>query len=116
MDYLILDPIFPPRNITCIGTWSVLTLNQSKRLAQLLQELENYRLDILGLFESIGERRGIQGTVGPFASPEYLNGNHERMISFWVCNGLCVGNKYFQHRRIHKKTWISPDAGILKRH
>ncbi|KIH60609.1 hypothetical protein ANCDUO_09135 [Ancylostoma duodenale] len=151
---LILDPIFSRRNITRIRTSNVRTINQTGRLAQLLQEFDNYRLDILGLsevrwtgsgcFNSAnktilfsgyegrhergvgfvlnkraakalvgwkplrGDRHGIERTVGPFASPGHLSDNGERLISFCACNVLCVGNTYFQHKRIHKKTWISP--------
>ncbi|KIH68286.1 hypothetical protein ANCDUO_01384 [Ancylostoma duodenale] len=53
------------------------------------------------------DRHGIEGTVGPFASSEHLRDNGERLISFCDCNDLYVGNTYFQHRRIHKKTWIT---------
>ncbi|VDL82776.1 unnamed protein product [Nippostrongylus brasiliensis] len=48
---LFLDSFFSPKNITRIGTWNIRTLHQTGRLAQLLQEFENYNLDILGISE-----------------------------------------------------------------
>ena len=50
-DGLILGSVFSPKNTTFIGTWNVRTLNQTGRLAQLLREFDNYRLDILGISE-----------------------------------------------------------------
>ena len=29
---------------------------------------------------------------------------------FFNTNGICVGNTYFKHKLIHKKTWWSPDV------
>jgi hypothetical protein len=31
---------------------------------------------------------------------------------FCNANGLCVGNTYFAHKSIHKKTWWSPDGSV----
>ncbi|EYC02892.1 hypothetical protein Y032_0097g3001 [Ancylostoma ceylanicum] len=42
-----------------------------------------------------GDRHGIERTFGPSASSGHISDN---------------GNTYFQHRRIHKKTWNSPDG------
>ncbi|VDO82783.1 unnamed protein product [Heligmosomoides polygyrus] len=48
---LILDSVFSPKNITHIGTWNIRTLDQTGRLAQLLQEFDVYGLDILRISE-----------------------------------------------------------------
>uniref|UniRef100_A0A7I5E8S3 Reverse transcriptase domain-containing protein n=1 Tax=Haemonchus contortus TaxID=6289 RepID=A0A7I5E8S3_HAECO len=70
---------------------------------------------VLGDFNAkiIGNRCGFESTVGPFASSEELSNNGERLISFCDHNELCIGNTYFQHRQIHKKTWRSPDGRTL---
>lgn len=43
--------IFDAKELTKIGTWNVRTLYQCGRLAQLLREMERYRMDILGISE-----------------------------------------------------------------
>uniref|UniRef100_A0A7I4YL78 Endo/exonuclease/phosphatase domain-containing protein n=1 Tax=Haemonchus contortus TaxID=6289 RepID=A0A7I4YL78_HAECO len=60
-------------------------------------------------------RCGFESTVGPFASSKELSNNGERLISFCDHNELCIGNTYFQHRQIHKKTWRSPDGRTLNK-
>lgn len=47
---LLAQPI-AYRTRTRIGTWNVRTLAEPSRLAQACREMENYRLDILGLSE-----------------------------------------------------------------
>lgn len=34
----------------------------------------------------------------------------DRLLFFCNVNGLCVGNSFFKHKNIHKKTWRSPDG------
>ena len=36
-----------------------------------------------------------------------------RVISFCAVNGLTIGNTFFQHKLVHKKTWRSPDGMAL---
>ena len=31
---------------------------------------------------------------------------------FCNANGICVGNTYFKHKLIHKKTWESPNGDV----
>ncbi|KIH59885.1 hypothetical protein ANCDUO_09875 [Ancylostoma duodenale] len=71
--------------------------------------------DFYGLFQdTIDEapRRDLKIVLGDFNAQlgEHLSDNGEQLISFCDCNDPCVGNTYFQHRRIYKKTWISPDG------
>uniref|UniRef100_A0A914URD9 Reverse transcriptase domain-containing protein n=1 Tax=Plectus sambesii TaxID=2011161 RepID=A0A914URD9_9BILA len=56
------------------------------------------------------ERHGFEKTIGPFASSARLTDNGERLVSFCEINDLCVGNTFFQHKLIHKKTWRSPNG------
>ncbi|EPB74122.1 hypothetical protein ANCCEY_06793 [Ancylostoma ceylanicum] len=127
-DSLTLDPIFSPRNITRIGTWNVRALIRHTviqvyartddtdddvkndfygRLQDIIDEVPRRDLKIvLGDFNAQlgGDRHGIERTVGPFASSGHIGDNGERLVFFCDCNNLCVGNTYFQYRRIHKKT------------
>ena len=41
-----------PNMKTRIGTWNVRTLHQTGKLSQVVNEFDNYRLDLLGLCET----------------------------------------------------------------
>ncbi|KAL6727028.1 hypothetical protein Aduo_008943 [Ancylostoma duodenale] len=81
-DSLILDPIFSPRNITRIGTWNVRPLNQIEHLAQLLQEFDNYRLDILGLSEVRWMGSGCFNSANKAILFSGCDGRRERGVGF----------------------------------
>ena len=55
-------------------------------------------------------RQGIEHVIGPHATSCKTNDNGERLILFCSMNNLCIGNTYFAHKSIHKKTWRSPDG------
>ena len=57
-------------------------------------------------------RQGIEHVIGPHATSCKTNDNGERLILFRSMNNLCIGNTYFAHKSIHKKTWRSPDGRI----
>lgn len=38
-----------------------------------------------------------------------MNENGERLANFCAFNKLVTGGTLFQHKRIHKATWVSPD-------
>ncbi|VDO92783.1 unnamed protein product [Heligmosomoides polygyrus] len=57
-----------------------------------------------------GDPAGLEKAVGPFTSASDTNEHGSRLITFCSYNNLCIGNTYFQHRRIHKATWSSPDG------
>ncbi|KAG7501680.1 hypothetical protein JOB18_004705 [Solea senegalensis] len=91
-------------------------------MAQLLREFDEYQLNILGISEmrwtgsgklcSDGKtvlcsghednRQGFDSVVGPTARK--TSNNEERLLLFCNINSLNVGNTYFQHKMIHKKT------------
>lgn len=78
------------------------------QLQDIFNDIPNYDLKILiGDFNAQlgGDRLGLKTVVGSHASSTHLSDNGERLVSFCEQNGLCVGNPYFQHREIHKKTW-----------
>ena len=47
----IKSSILDAKHITKIGSWNVQTLYQSGKLAQVIREFNNYKLNILGLSE-----------------------------------------------------------------
>ncbi|XP_019618826.1 PREDICTED: uncharacterized protein LOC109465826 [Branchiostoma belcheri] len=55
-------------------------------------------------------RQGFDGVVGPFGTAQKTSDNGERLLLFCNINSLNIGNTYFQHKVIHKKTWRSPNG------
>ena len=53
-------------------------------------------------------RQGLEHVIGPHGSGTQTNNNGERFILFNSLNNMCIGNTYFNHKNIHKKTWRSP--------
>ena len=87
-----------------------------EQLQDVMNEVPNYDMKILmGDFNAqISDARdGFQNVIGPFGSARIANNNGERLISFCSINGMCVGNTLFQHKRIHKNTWRSPNGSVF---
>ncbi|XP_051916104.1 craniofacial development protein 2-like [Hippocampus zosterae] len=57
------------------------------------------------------DRRGLNATVGPHGFASSTNDNGERLLMLTSTNGLSIGNTFFEHKRIHKVTWVSPGGG-----
>ena len=57
-------------------------------------------------------RQGLEHVIGPHSSAQQTNDNGERLPMFCNSNGICIGNKYFKCKLIHKKTWQSPDGTV----
>ncbi|XP_055866667.1 craniofacial development protein 2-like [Biomphalaria glabrata] len=55
-------------------------------------------------------RTGFEYVMGPYGSAENISDNGERLISLCASNSLSIGNTYFKHKQIHKKTWRSPNG------
>uniref|UniRef100_A0A2C9LV99 Endonuclease/exonuclease/phosphatase domain-containing protein n=1 Tax=Biomphalaria glabrata TaxID=6526 RepID=A0A2C9LV99_BIOGL len=49
-------------------------------------------------------RTGFEYIMGPYGSAENISDNGERLISLCASNSLSIGNTYFKHKQIHKKT------------
>ena len=54
-------------------------------------------------------RQGIEHVIGSHATARRTNDNGERLVLFCSINNFCIGNTYFAHKNIHKKTWRSSD-------
>lgn len=47
---------------------------------------------------------------GKLSKHENTNNNGHRLIDFVSDKGMCIVSTCFQHREIHKETWVSPDG------
>ncbi|XP_013771510.1 craniofacial development protein 2-like [Pundamilia nyererei] len=80
-------------------------------LQMVLDEVHRHDIVILmcDFNAEIGpDRNGFEQMIGPHGSAANTNDNGLRLTSFCAANNLCVGNSYFHHKQIHKKTWKSP--------
>ena len=59
------------------------------------------------------DRQGLEQVIDPHVTATQTNDNGDRLLFFCNTNGLCIGNTYFVHKTIHRKTWRSLD-GVTK--
>jgi len=57
----------------------------------------------------IGKEKGYQSVTGKNTLHDVSNQNGEMVCNFPIENNLTVMSTQFQHKTIHKGTWISPD-------
>ena len=57
-------------------------------------------------------RQELEHVIGPHGRVQQTNDNGARLLIFCNSNGICIGNTYFKHKLIHKKTWRSPDGTV----
>ena len=55
-----------------------------------------------------GDNTGYEGTMGKQGMGE-MNDNGERFADLCATTNLAIGGSFFQHKSIHKATWVSPD-------
>lgn len=67
---------------------------------------------ILGDFNAkVGrETDPFSGAIGAHSLHEECNDNGMRLATFALGNSMVIGGTLFQHRNIHKETWMSPDG------
>ena len=54
------------------------------------------------------ENMGFEDCMGKMGIGNKMSENGIRFGSFCLANGLVIGDTFFQHRDIHKTTWVSP--------
>lgn len=87
--------------------------NFYEQLQNVFDDVPNHELKVLiGDFNAqlSRDRRGLKSVIGAYMSSDHLSDNGEWLMSFCEHNGLCVGNTYFQHWRIHQNAWHSTDV------
>jgi len=57
----------------------------------------------------VGKELGLAPNVVKYSVHEETNNNGWRMIDFAVTKNMAISSTLFQHKRIHKETWRSPD-------
>ena len=84
-------------------------------LERLFDRLPKYNSKIvLGDFNAkVGREEKYRPTIGKSSPHEITNKNGERLITFAISKNLLVKSTYFEHKDIHKYTWISPDGQTL---
>ncbi|KAK7110430.1 hypothetical protein V1264_014307 [Littorina saxatilis] len=81
------------------------------RMATIIQKCPSRNITIVmgDLNAKIGsDNRGYEEIMGQQGLGE-MNDNGERLADLCATNNLVIGGSLFQHKRIHKATWISPD-------
>ena len=87
-----------------------------EQLQDVFNEIPSYDIKILmgDLNAKISQKRdGFQNVIGPYGSARDTNDNGERLLSFCNTNGFIIGNTQFQHKKIHKNTWRSPNGYVF---
>ena len=68
---------------------------------------------ILGDFNAkLGKEIVYSSVTGQFTLHEETSGNGELLCQFAIGNNLTIMSTQFQHKQIHKGTWVSPDNTI----
>ena len=61
----------------------------------------------------IGKKDIYQDVAGKHTLHEISNRNGEWVCEYAIANNTKKISTYYQHKRIHKGTWISPDGNTL---
>jgi hypothetical protein len=61
----------------------------------------------------IGKEDVYQNVAGKYTLHETTNRNGEWICEYAIADHMKIISTYYQHKRIHKGTWISPDGNTL---
>ena len=108
------------------GTWNVQTMYSISKTAQIVNEMGNYQLDILGISECRWTGSGKMNTKNDKGESytiihsgqkdthhrgvALINDNGEKFVNFCLNHNCVICGTIFQHKEIHKLTWKSPDG------
>ncbi|KAL9961514.1 hypothetical protein ACROYT_G030469 [Oculina patagonica] len=106
------------RNITIIQCYAPTNLAGLEDKEQFYEQLQGaigkvHRRHMLILMVDVSAKVGVgnsgrEDIMGKEALGA-INENGDMFIDFRAFNDLCIGGSFFQHRKIHKATWSSPD-------
>ena len=90
--------IISTRTIITIGAWSVRTMFETGKAAQVEAEMRNYKISILGISESrwtdSGQKRLASGELLLYSGHEEENGTHTHGVAFMLskaAQGALIG-------------------------
>jgi hypothetical protein len=69
---------------------------------------------ILGdLNARVGKQYAYRGVTGQYTLHQNTSGNGKLLCEFATLNNMTIMSTQFQHKLIHKGTWISPDENTV---
>lgn len=83
-----------------------------EKLVRVYDEAPNHDIKIIlgDLNAKIGREHIYRPTIGKYSLHEISNDNGSRVIDFASSRNMVVSSTYFEHKNIHKATWLSPDG------
>lgn len=82
------------------------------QLQDTLDETPKHDIKILMGDMNAQIKEGNQGhehVAGPHGTGKKTTDNGDRLLMICGMNNMCIGNSYYPHKSIHKKTWKSAD-------
>jgi hypothetical protein len=58
-----------------------------------------------------GLEDAYSSVTGKYSLHKESNGNGKLICEYAAANNLCIMNTKFNHKKIHKGTWVAPDGG-----
>ncbi|RXN34809.1 craniofacial development 2-like protein [Labeo rohita] len=83
------------------------------QLQDVINEVPRHDVTVLcGDFNAqiSANQQGLEHVIGPYGTGCHITNNGECLLLFCNTNGLCIGNTFFTHKQIHKKTWCGPNG------
>jgi hypothetical protein len=84
-------------------------------LENIYDNLPKYDVKILlgDMNAKIGREGALTPTIGLYSLHELTNDNGIRLVDFAMSKGMTISSTYFEHKDIHKATWVFPDGNTF---